>query len=177
MVEGHVALALVVPLVGTGGGLVVVLVVDLGLEAGVDAADDVGGEEPGGCVPLLQPEVEHLAVGPHRVEQAPVIHPFVQVVEIVGVVECPALFRVLVDHWLDRVLHQLYQPAFQKRPSGGRRYLCRPDFDQLRDRARLITCHAINLLNSVREDLCLKHPGSESPTSHPPRTSRCCRSK
>ena len=77
MVEGHVALALVVPLVGTGGGLVVVLVVDLGLEAGVDAADDVVGEEPRGCVPLLQPEVEHLAIGPHRVEQAPVIHPFV----------------------------------------------------------------------------------------------------
>ena len=67
MVEGHVALALVVPLIRTGGGLVVVLVVDLGMEAGVDAADDVVDEEPRGCVPLLQPEVEHLCRPPGAV--------------------------------------------------------------------------------------------------------------
>ena len=61
-----------VPLVRPGESQVAVLVVDLGLEAEVNATDDVVGEEPGSGMPLLQTEVENLSVGPHGGEQTPV---------------------------------------------------------------------------------------------------------
>ena len=130
MVEGHVALALVVPLVGAGRTLVVVLVVDLGTEAGVHPADDIVGEETGGCIPLLERQVEHLSIRPHGVEQAPVVYPFVQIVHIVGEVEGAAPFRVLVDHGPNGFLHERHQPAFQERPSRRRGNLRRFDLDQ-----------------------------------------------
>ena len=137
IVEPHVALALVVPFAGAGRTQIVVLVVNLRFKARMLPADETAGR-----MPLLQRELQHPFAGPHGVKQTPVGCALVEIVDIVGIIERTAFFRVPVDHRFDGILHELDQMAFEKSPARWRTDLCRFDLDQAGQIDRCcVSCH------------------------------------
>ena len=143
VVEGHVALAHVVPLGVAGMGDAEVLVVDVVLQPHrgramvvvevVDAVPVAVVEQPRRRVPVLERQVYETLVSSHVVEEAPVVRPLVVVVEVVRPVPRAASLGVLAAHHVRALLHEGDELQFEQRPRRGSRNLAGGDCRHIRD--------------------------------------------